>query len=321
MSRFKKIFHLTVIAACIIYLARFFNANRDSLNIIFKLNLPTIILIITISILYLILSSYRFQIVLEKYSGRSLPFYPWFKIFTLAQFFNMIFPQMGNVYRAVCLKKNHNISYTEYITGFTSFAWMDLCINMIIALAVILFNNPNFKIGRLCAWQMLLVIIIGIIIAPLLAGALLTKIRFKNAYLSWTRSKLLEMLTVTVKSIGDKTYMAKITLLGLIVFIQTVLAYYILFLSLNTPLSLPALAVFYSLLKLGTFANITPGNIGVQEVAFGFLSEQMNFGMAQGVLVSVFGRILHTSLIVVLGILFGGIDLLKHRKDYQSPDK
>jgi uncharacterized protein (TIRG00374 family) len=256
--------------------------------------------------------------VLEKYSGRPLPFYPWFRIYTLAQFFNMIFPQMGNIYRAVSLKKNHSISYTEYITGFASFAWMDLCINMMIALAVILFNNPHFKIGRLGAWQTLLVILIGIIIAPVLAEALLNKIRFENVYLGWIRSKLLETLTATVKSVGDKVYLLKIILLGLVGFIQTVLAYYVLFLSLNTPLSLSALAVFYSLLKLGTFVSITPGNIGVQEVAFGFLSEQMNFGMAQGVLVSVFGRILHTSLIAMLGILFGGIDLLKHRKDYSN---
>jgi hypothetical protein len=88
------------------------------------------------------------------------------------------------------------------------------------------------------------------------------------------------------------------------------------------------LAVFYALFKLSFYINLTPGNLGVQEVVWGKLSELMGIGMAQGVLVSAFVRVVSTGVILVLGIALGGWDMLRSRgrlplsnRDMQTPNQ
>jgi uncharacterized protein (TIRG00374 family) len=110
-------------------------------------------------------------------------------------------------------------------------------------------------------------------------------------------------------------------LLGIAVFIITVFSYYVLFAGFDMRLSLPALTVFCTLLNLSTFFVITPGNIGIQEIAFGFISQQFGVGMAQGILVSIVSRIISTALTILLGVLFGGMNVIKYRNKYVKLDQ
>lgn len=233
-----------------------------------------------------------------------------------ARFLNTILAQVGTIYRAVILKRNHNISYTSYISSFASFAWMDMCTNMLIAAGIIGFVNPDFKLGGVDSWLLLLVMAAIVILVPVAAELVFRKTNFRQPYLAWVHSKLGEVLTVTVKNIYDGVYLLKIVGLGLLVLVCTMGLFYICFIIFGIDASLPALAMFYVLLKISTYFNLTPGNIGIQELAYGFLGEQMGIGMAQGVLVSAFMRVAGVTVLIALGLIFGGSDLLRHRKDY-----
>jgi len=316
LRQIKKILKSIIAVACIIYLVRFFYTNRDSLDVAFNLNILTIVYIVTLFIIYLLLHSYRFQLVLEKCSGHRLPFFPWLKILILGRFLNTIFSQTGNVYRGVRLKKDYNISYTDYISSFTSFAWMDTCMNLIIATVAVAALSPDLRIGQFTAWKILAIPAVVVIILPILAEVLLHKINFKNRHLNWLHLKLSEVLTVSVNNLRDTTYLLKILLLGLAMFIRTCASFYIYFSVFDIHVSMSALAVFYALFHLSVFVIITPGNLGVQEVAYGFLSEQMGIGMAQGVLVVALMRVVGTCVICTLGLILGGHDLLRHHRDY-----
>jgi len=316
LNKFKKIFRLILIVICVAYLMRFFYKSRDSLQIAFTVNFKIIFYIILLQLIYYLLVGYRFQLVLEKCSGCKLNFLPWLKIFILGKFLNTVFSQVGSIYRSVRLKQDYSVSYTRYISSFTSMAWMDTCMNLVIAAAVIVVLNPGFRIGQFVAWKILTILTIVVIALPVLAEILLRKINFKNRYLNWLHSKLSEVLTVSVNNLRDMAYLLKIGLLGLAVFIRTCVMFYVYFSAFDVHVSLPALAVFYTLFKLSTFIVLTPGNLGVQEVAYGFLSEQMGIGMAQGVLVATFIRVVGTCSISALGVTLGGMDLLRHRRDY-----
>jgi hypothetical protein len=132
LNKLKKILRLVVVLICIIYLVRFFYKNSDTLNLAFNLNIATIISIIALQFLYYPLLAILLKTILEKCSGRKLPFWGWFKIFILSTFLNFVLSQVGNVYRAVQLKSEYNVSYTRYVSSFLSFAWMDLTINLFI---------------------------------------------------------------------------------------------------------------------------------------------------------------------------------------------
>lgn len=318
LKQVKAFLKITIVAACIVYIASFFYTNRDSLSIVIRMNFIKLSALILLWFCYMLIHSWRLQFILQKCSGRKIAFWQWFKILILGNFLNMVFSQLGNVYRGVKLKKEHDISYTSYIASFASFAWMDTCMNLVLAIVIILLISPDLKIGQFSAFSLLVIICAVIIILPVMASFFLRIIRFKNRYLDWTKLKLSQVLTTTLDNIKDTSFLLKITLLGIAVFAITVFSYYVLFASFDMRLSLPALTVFCTLLNLSTFFVITPGNIGIQEIAFGFISQQFGVGMAQGILVSIVSRIINTALIILLGILFGGMNLIRHRKDYSQ---
>jgi uncharacterized membrane protein YbhN (UPF0104 family) len=313
-SPIKKISRLVIFMICIGYLARFFYINRLSLQIAFNISISIIILIVLLSIVYLLLYNYRFHLILEKCSGQRLNFWPLFRIFILGKFLNTFISQAGTVYRGLQLKQDYGISYTNYISSFASFAWMDSWMNMVIAALVILTVGHDLKIGSFYAWQISLVLAICIFVVPLLIEAAFRKISFNNTYLNWTHSKLNEVLKATIENVKDTVYVSKIIILGIGALICAGALYYICFRIFDITLAIPSLAVFYALLSLSTCIVLTPGNIGVQELAYGFLSQQLGFGMAQGVLVAAFARISGTTIILLLGIILGGIDLLRQQK-------
>ena len=306
---------------CLAYLVKFFYQQRASIKIAFSISILTIIYILILQFISYLLTILRFKIVLEKCSQKKLKFLTWTKTYILGRFLNTIIPQSGNLYRGIFLKKNFDISYTRYITAFSSFAWMDTILNLLFALIVILGLEPAFKIGTLTGWKLLAITISALMLLPIFLEIIFKKTQFKNRHINWAHLKLSEVLTVSVSNLKDKTYMLKIVLVGIIMFARTCLAFYVYFSIFDINVTLPVLLVFTALYKLSTFIIITPSNIGVQELAYGFLSRQVGIGMAQGVILSAFIRVVTVSIILILGSALGGMDLIRKRKYYQLLQK
>ncbi len=318
LSKYKQVFRLGAAIACLAYIVIFLFRNREDIELVFNLRPLIIFALFALSVFGHILQAYRFKIVFEKCSSLNLPFFPWFRIFTLGRFLNTVFPQAGNIYRSVRLKQDYSVSYTSYISSFASFSWMDTCLNFTFALAIVLATNADLRIGNFRVWQILAVLIVLAAAAPVLADFVFRSTKFRNRTLSWVHSKLSEVLATSLRSIGDGVYILKIILTGAAVFAYAVVAFYLCFLSLNVRINLPTLALFYVILKLNNYIIVTPGNLGVLELAYGLLSEQMGFGMAQGVLASVIMRIVGTVVVFGFGSIFGGIKLLGQRKYYEA---
>lgn len=78
--------------------------------------------------------------------------------------------------------------------------------------------------------------------------------------------------------------------------------------------NVPDLALFLALYKLSTLVVLTPGNLGIREMAFGFLSQALGIGMAEGILASAMLYAVHSSLVIPLGLAFGSSHLFSHEK-------
>jgi len=301
-----------LLALCLAYLIRFFIQNRQTLRIVFTMAPTTMAAIIGLHLLYYALQALRFRIVITKCSGTRLPFWPWLRLFILGQFLNLLLSQAGNVYRSVQLKHRYRVTYTRYIGAFASMVWLDLCMNLATALALILCIDPTFRIATLPAWPLVAAVTLVVLAAPILAERLLRPRIFQNTRLDWIHTRLSEVLRVTVANLHDPVYLLKIFALGLLVFARTVWLFDLYFRAFGLIVPLTALALFYVLFKLSFFLLITPGNLGVQEIAWGLLGDQMGVGMAQGVLVSAFGRAVNLAVIGTVGLACGGWDALRH---------
>ena len=320
MDKIKKILKLAVFLLCAVYIVKYFYANWDSLQIAFKINKLMIACIIFISVTTLITFAYRFKIIMHKCSGKNPPFWQWFKVIMLARFYNLFFAQSGNIYRGVELKRRFGISYTDYVSASVSFGWMDICLDLIITEAIIILIRPDFMLGVFKAYQFVALLLLVIICLPIFADFLLKRISTNASTLLWIKSKLSQVLTATISNIKDLSYLAKIVIWGLLVAAQTLIVYYILFKSFDIKLDIPSLMLFYALLKLSSTVIITPGNIGIQEIAFGVLSTQIGGGMAQGILISAISRVLGSSIIIILALILGGSGLFSKRKNITEID-
>lgn len=321
LKRFKIILRLILVAICIAYLVRFFAKNSETIQIAFRLDYKLLLAIIGLQPFFYLLQSWRFRVVMEKCTATKLPFWPWLKIYILARFLNTIFSQAGNVYRSTTLKRNFGIPHTSYIGGHASMTWLDTCMNLIMALVIVIIVKPGFQIGQFRAWKLLTILLIVFVPLPFLTEMFIGRFTFKNKLLSWIHQRFHQVVIISVNNLNDPAYLLKVFFIGVLIFIRTCLAFYIFFLCFDIEVSLPALAMFYAIFKLSSFIVLTPGNLGIQEVVWGILSESMGIGMAQGVLVSAFVRVVGTCSIIFLGFTLGGIDLIQNRKQYAIPDE
>ncbi len=239
-----------------------------------------------------------------------MPFWSWFKLFIHTRFLNQFFPQSGNIYRGFALKKKFDISYTNYITSFASFAWMDTCFNFIIASAIVLIFEPKLEIFNLNAGLMIFGLTCITIISPYFLNKISVFIEKKSEKTLWIHKKSNDVLNSTINNMKDFKFVSKILLLGILAFIRTIAFYYVLFKNFNVDPNLSILVIFYALFKLSSFFIITPGNLGIQEIAFGFLSAQLGIGISEGILVCATGRVIGVLVIIILGISTGGYDLI-----------
>ncbi|HDZ69283.1 MAG TPA: flippase-like domain-containing protein [Phycisphaerales bacterium] len=316
IRQYKKIFQWILAFVCLCYIVLFFCKNRDSLKVIFSLDFVAIAYLVLFYTIGLILQCYRYVVVIRKCSGSKIPFIRWFRIFILGTFLSKIIPQAGNIYRSVCLKKDFHVSYTSYISSYVSFAWLDTTLNLIIALIVVLIFNPSLRIGNLKAYHLILFLAVLAAVIPFTLNIICTFLESRIKYFSWLHSKVSEVLRVSVSNVRDGIYIARIGLTGMLSFINVMIIFYVCFRSLGVQVELPVLTLFFVILKLSNQLVITPGNLGVRELAYGILGELANIGMAQAILASVIFRIVGTILVFALGLLFGGFNLLRKRDNY-----
>jgi hypothetical protein len=257
------------------------------------------------------------MLVLEKCSEKKIPYLQFFRIFIFGLTINKIFPQSGNIYRSITLKNRFGIAYTSYISAYSSFAWLDSWQNMIIAIAILALNQSSFQLWGVNAIFLLSALAVIIVCAPFLFYILSTG--FKKLYDRpfWIHSKLAEVLYTILSNLRDLNFLFKISLMGILVFTTTCGLFFLCFETIDIHLPPSQLALFYALYKITAITNITPGNFGIRELAYGILSEQLQLTMADGVFVSVIIRILNYIVLFSLFFFMGGFEVAKNiKKDY-----
>jgi len=319
---YKRLIQWSIVLACVVYLSFFFTSNwpdlRKTLELTRVFNPLVLGIILSMQCIYYALNAYSLRIVVHKYSKKKIPYTAWFKIFMLGRFLNKLAAQTGNIYRSTKLKKDFDISYTEYVTIFISFFWFDIVFNFIVALVIFSLFGSHGNANDIRIVYLLVSLVLCAVAAPLIANAILKRITFKSRWPLWAHTKLSEVFGYAVENLRDYPFMAKLLSMNILVFLHNGLLYYICFFSMGVSVSPAEIAVFYALSKIGTYINITPGNLGVQELYSGFISEFLGIGMGQGVIISVIVRSIGFVNQIVLGILFGGLELLRFRKKADS---
>jgi uncharacterized membrane protein YbhN (UPF0104 family) len=314
---YLKILRWILMAVCVVWVVWYFYRNRQDLGLFLSLRPAVVLLLLVLFALHLWLYSLQFYFVLRRCVERPLPFVAFFKTIILGRVLSSIAPQAGAVFRAVYLKRKFGITYTRYLGGFFGFLWLDAAMNILLSAAVFGGFAPGFHVGSFSIWWVLAAMTAAWF-TPIGLDALLGRLSFKAHWPGRLHGHLSEMLHVVVHSVSDRTLLIRIICLNALNFANNILIFHLCLSGSKNAVAIPALAVFFILLKITSYLIITPGNLGVREIAYAFLAQQMGLKPGEGMVLSVFYRLFGMIIVTLFGIYFGGRDLLYGDDDIQQ---
>lgn len=242
-------------------------------------NLTYFLFISIIHFTFLIISARRLHLVVNAFSRSHIKFLQWFKVFIYGRALNKVFPQLGHLYKGFTLKKTTSFPYQHYAASNLFYTWFDTIFNIIIAVALILiFSESTPFLTKII--NSLILILVAISFIPLI-GASVRQSGFRTS-----RNRIIRK-SIQLNDLIHQSVSAELTkdliILGIISSALFVARIYLAFHIFGNTLTIGDIAVIFSLLKITNTVTITPGNIGIQELSIGFLSQLLGYGMATGI--------------------------------------
>jgi uncharacterized membrane protein YbhN (UPF0104 family) len=262
-------------------------------------------------LLYLVAQSGRFHVVLVRFARRPVGFVPWLRLFTIGRFLNLFVPQAGNVYRAVELRRRFDVGYQDFVAAFVNAPWLAMVLNLALGAVAVAALQPAAAIA---GWPLWLVLAGATLLggaAPFVALAVLPLMPDRWRPLAWLRARLSEMVRATLESLRDRRYLARVLAWTLVSFVQASAMLWYGFAALGSPVGVAEAIAFYVLLQLATYFPVTPGNVGVQELAFGALAAGFGAAAVDGVVVSGLIRVTGVVALVLAALPMGGVEALR----------
>ena len=299
----------TLLAGSLLAVIYALSHERETIRQAMLISPERLAFIITLLVVYFLIYSYRFVILIEKHCDCRIGLLPWLRMLIVVRFMNNTVPQMGTVYRGVHLKKDFGITYTDYISANLFFILTDTIFNFAIAAVLLIGTGNTLSFGGIHASWWLTAGFLGLLALPYLAAYVLS--HFNGAHK--TPNKIVRGLSEVTKeitaSVRDLRYMAISNILAMASFMTMAWVFYLLLQAVEVDLPFGTLAVFYALYRLTFHVNITPGNIGIREIAYGLLCAQADVGMSKGILVSAELRVLSMIVLLALGVVLAWKDL------------
>ncbi len=283
-------------------------ARREDLRVLADLAPAAVAWLVVQQLAYLVAQSGRFHVVLVRFAGRPVGFAPWLRLFVLGRFLNLFVPQGGNVYRAVELRRRFDVTYVNFVAAFVNAPWLAMVLNLALGAVAVAALQPAATLGGWPLWLVLALATLLGAIAPFMALVALRLVPRGARPLAWLRARLVEMVDATLASLGDRRYLMRVFVWTLVSFVQASAMLWYGFAALGSPVGVAEAIAFYVLLQLATYFPVTPGNVGVQELAFGALAAGFGATAVDGVVVSGLVRVTGVVALVLAALPLGGIE-------------
>jgi len=268
--------------------------NPEALTQLAKPNSKTIALSSALLALYFLVYSLRLQSVVEFWAQCKIPKIHFLKVVIFGRLYNTLFPQLGFLYRGMTLKRDYGIEHSNYFGSQVAFGILDLTVNILIFITVWVAYEKTFLLAALT--------FIGCGSAALFA---FSKLRHFPLPENNTKGKLINWLKefrTRCSDISQPGFYIPFFILSLfsLVLMTTIFSCY--FDQISNPLSLPIIILFYTLYRITFYISVTPGNLGLREVAFGFIGAGFGVPAAAAALIALSIRIQSYIILAILAL-------------------
>lgn len=286
-------------------------ASGEDLRSLAALRPGPLLALLALQVVYLGVQSMRFHVVLVRFARRPVGVVPWTRLFVLGRFLNLFVPQAGNVYRAVELRRRFGVTIQDFLVAFVNAPWLAMILNFAFGAAFVAAFARDVEVGGWPLWASLSAATGATAAAPLVALAILPLFPERLRATAWARARLAEMVAVTLASVREGRYLLRVTAWTAAAFVQASVLVWVSFVALDVPAGVAEAVAFYVLLQVATYVQVTPGNLGVQELAFAALSAGFGASAADGVVVSGIVRVTGVAALLVTALPAGGLEALR----------
>ena len=282
----------------IFLLINYFIDNQIEFIKITKFDFSYLFLIFISYSLSMFFSSSKDLFILRNLINKNiLSLFNYFKIFSTARLLTKFFPQSGNVYNAVKLKKKYKIGYLYTVITFITNIIINNYFNIIILLIIIGMFFNDFVIGEYLLRDLLGYIFIFFSLIIFIFYLFLKKISYiiKIDYKKFYNSIFLLF----------KNYILLIKLfsVNILSLIFTSITKYIILFALDINISFVLLLILVVVDSLLILINLTPGNIGIKEFVYAYIFEISYLNYTDGMILVIVYRLVAISSLVILFML------------------
>ena len=286
-------------------------SREDDVRTLVELDPAFLVALLLLQVVYLVVQSVRFHVVLVRFAGQPVGFWRWTKLFIIGRFLNLFIPQAGNVYRAVELRRRFDVRIQDFLVAFVNAPWLAMILNFLFGAVLVGLLVPGVPVAGWPLWLLLVGATVATALAPLVALAILPLFPSRFKATAWLQDRLREMVTVTFESLREPRYLAWVTWWTFVAFVQASVMIGVGFAALGVPVGVAEAIAFYVLLQLTTYVQVTPGNLGFQELAFAALAAGFGASATDGVLVSTIVRVTGVAALLVTALPTGGLEALR----------
>jgi hypothetical protein len=304
--RGKKALQVGIGAVCVAFVIATLVKEREVLLQARAIAPADIIALFVLLIGYFVLYAYRFVLLIEKHCGCRIGLLAWIRMLVVVRFLNNMVPQMGSIHRGIALKRDFGVSYTDYIAANLFFIWSDTVLNFVIALLLFWGGATSLELFGLSAGAFLALSSGALVATPFLAHLVIGVIPNPPKLIQ----KLGQVAEEVVRGAKDLRYMLSTACIAVASFLITSHVFRVLLGTVGAEVDLATLAVFYALYRLTFHINITPGNVGIREIAYGLLCAQAHIGMSKGLLIAAELRVLSILVLLIIAASVAGREVV-----------
>ncbi|MEM9397991.1 MAG: lysylphosphatidylglycerol synthase transmembrane domain-containing protein [Pseudomonadota bacterium] len=267
--------------------------------------------LVLLSIGQLLLEALRFSFTANTVWGR-LTVSQAFAFLVFSRLLNRIVPQSGLLYKVRMLQKQQDSSFGRVVLIFGSMAWMQLCFTLLIAIALLLGREPALEVAGVSVLFILITVQLLLIGGTILAGIVPIKRFAEIERLNRRLRRVLKAVSNAVEGLTQLISAPRLLVLSALAIASSILLgvtrLVLCFMMLGYSLDFDEGAVFIAINRLLNVTTLTPGNVGITELAYGGLAHGVGFGVAAGVTAALLIRILS---FLTLSLCGGTIALLR----------
>lgn len=257
------------------------------------------------SIISILLCALKFKITFKFCTNQDLEYINWLKIFGKSVLFNNIVPSSGLIYRAIYLKNNNNINYSEYIGISYLFAYIGLTtVYILLSIFLLFLNGMSISTGEIFLF------LIFFITAARLFPKTLKKIKFKNIFINDKIGKLL-FIDIYLSRLNMSKSSVNLILFFSLSAIVDFLAYYFVLQAIYPEITGKLVVFIYVFYTLSWLIKLTPSNIGISEIVMASVTSLLGMGMSGGIILSMGLRLINFLSSIFIPALFFLIDFFQ----------